>query len=135
MVKASRLLLVSVLLAIATGAQAQNVTSAVLGTVNDPSGAPVPGAEIQLISQTTSSLLSANTNTLGLFRFPIVQPGRYKLTIKANGFKSYTQADIELTASETRGLRRTCCAQSAPGDGTSQNARPSQSYQSGTLAG
>ena len=30
---------------------------------------------------------------------------------------------------------RTCWAHSAPGDGTSQNAWPSQSYQSGTLAG
>ena len=39
-----------------------------------------------------------------------------------------------LTDSDTRGLRRTYSAHSAAGDGTSQKARPSQSYQSGTLA-
>lgn len=80
---------------------AQTVTSSLLGTVNDASGLAVPGAEVRLSSQTTSGVLTTNTNTLGLFRFPVVQPDTYRLTIAASGFKNLTLSDIELTASET----------------------------------
>ncbi len=89
---------------LAAAAAAQTVTSSLLGTVNDPSGSPVPNAEVRLASQTISSNLATTSNTLGLFRFPVVQPGRYRLSIAAPGFKAFSLADIELTSSETRDL-------------------------------
>src|SRR5579885_3463621 len=89
---------------LAASAAAQTVTGSLLGTVNDPSGSPVPNAEVRLASQTTSSSVATTSNPLGLFRFPVVQPGRYRLSIAAPGFKAFSLADIELTSSETRDL-------------------------------
>jgi len=77
------------ILLLAVCAFAQSVTSSLLGTAQDPSGSPVPNAEVQLVSQTTGEQLTVKTNTEGLFRFPVVEPDRYRLTIKANGFKAY----------------------------------------------
>ncbi|HTS30855.1 MAG TPA: carboxypeptidase regulatory-like domain-containing protein [Bryobacteraceae bacterium] len=94
------------LLALAGGAMAQNVSSSLIGTVNDPSGAPVMGAEAQLVSQTTGGVFTAKSNSLGLFRFPILQPDRYNLSVQSAGFKTYVQNEIEVTASETRDLGR-----------------------------
>lgn len=104
MVKRSLTSFLACLLAFAGSAAAQNVSSSLLGTVNDPSGAPVLGAEVQLVSQTTGGVLTASSNSLGLFRFPIVQPDRYKLTVQASGFKTYVQSDLQLSANETRDL-------------------------------
>ena len=99
------ILLLSILL-FASSALAQNVSSSLLGTVNDPSGAPVVGAEALLVSQTTGGSMNVKTNSLGLFRFPIVQPDRYKLTVTAAGFKTYVQSEIQVATSETRDLGR-----------------------------
>jgi hypothetical protein len=55
-----------------------------LGTVNDPSGAPVPGA---------------TTNGDGLFRFPVLPAGHYSLSIQTSGFKVYNEQGIELSSS------------------------------------
>src|SRR5258706_14621890 len=106
MMNRSHFAVVAVLLAFAATSGAQTVTIALSGTVIDPSGAPVPGADLQLVSQTTHSTLTAKTNSVGLFRFPLVQPGRYELTIQASGFKNYVESDIDLTSSETRDLGR-----------------------------
>ena len=94
------------LLALAGSAAAQNVSSSLLGTINDPSGAPVVGAQIQLLSQTTGEALTADTNGQGLFRFPIVLPDRYRLSVQAPGFKTYVQSEIQVATSETRDLGR-----------------------------
>src|SRR5579885_1052844 len=72
---------------LAASAAAQTGTGSLLGSVNDPSGSPVPNAEVRLASQTTSSSVATTSNPLGLFRFPVVQPGRYRLSIAAPGFK------------------------------------------------
>jgi Carboxypeptidase regulatory-like domain len=85
---------------------AQNISGALLGTVTDPSGSPVPTAAVELTSQTTGEHMSAASNPEGLFRFPIVPPDRYQLTIRANGFKAHAVADIELASSETRDMGR-----------------------------
>jgi hypothetical protein len=92
------------LLALVTILSAQTVSSSLLGTVNDPSGSPVPNADIELTSKTTGEHLAARTNSDGLFRFPVVEPDRYRLSIRANGFKAYSLEQIQLASSETRDL-------------------------------
>src|SRR5579863_1060295 len=85
---------------------AQTVSSSLLGTVDDPSGSAVPNADVQLTSQTTGEQFTVKSNSGGLFRFPIVQPDRYRLSVRANGFKVYTLGDIDVASSETRDLGR-----------------------------
>ena len=61
-------------------------TGALTVTVTDPSGAVVPGASITLTSSTGVSR-TETTDAAGEFTFNLLQPGDYKLSISAAGFK------------------------------------------------
>src|SRR6266699_5372117 len=73
-------------------------SSAIDGSVSDQSGAAVAGANVVLTGADTGVAHSAVTNAEGYFRFPSLAPGKYKLTVTAQGFSSVTQENIELTA-------------------------------------
>src|SRR5262245_1609435 len=64
----------------------QNVSSSVLATVVDPSGAPIPGAECTLTNQGTGVLANVKADGQGACIFNIVQGGTYSLTVKVSGF-------------------------------------------------
>jgi hypothetical protein len=82
----------------------QNVSSAVQGTVVDSTNAVVVGAQVLVVNQNTATERNVVTSEKGLFRVPQLLPGTYKVTIKAQGFKAYTQKDVVLVGSETRDL-------------------------------
>jgi hypothetical protein len=84
----------------------QTVSNSLLGTLTDPANAVVPGAEVQLTDQATGAVRSTQSNSVGLFRFPSLPPGLYTIAVKSLGFKIYEQKQINLSASETRGLGR-----------------------------
>jgi Carboxypeptidase regulatory-like domain len=67
------------------------VTGDIAGTVTDPSGAVVLGAEVTLKSATEGTTVTTTTNATGGFRFALLKPSEYKLTIAQKGFKSVTQ--------------------------------------------
>src|ERR1051326_6250783 len=106
MLKAKRVFFAFCLLLFCASLTAQTVTSSLLGTVNDPTASSVPGAEVQLVNESTKAVLTTQTNVDGIFRFPTLLAGRYTLKIQANGFKSYTQTEIDLSSSETRDVGR-----------------------------
>ena len=66
---------------------AQSETATVSGQVVDPSGLNITGAQVKLvdIDRDTSTLVTSN-NT-GLYTFPSVRPGRYRMEVIAAGFK------------------------------------------------
>ncbi len=73
---------------------AQTVTGSLVGTVVDPAGSVVPGAPIQLTNQGTAAVLTATTDSEGLFRFPNLTPATYTVTVQATGFKTRVERDI-----------------------------------------
>ncbi len=85
---------------------AQTVTGNLLGTITDPGDASVPGVQADLKDTATGATRTATSGTEGIFRFTNLAPGTYNLTVKASGFKSYTQEGIKITANETRDLGR-----------------------------
>src|SRR5690349_968474 len=86
---------------------AQSTTGSLVGTVADPGDAAVPGARVELKNDATGVVVSTTTGPEGIFRFNSLAPATYTLTIKAaTGFKTYTQADLEVTANEVRDLGR-----------------------------
>jgi hypothetical protein len=93
-----------VLLAACLLMRAQNVSSSVKGTVTDPSGAVVAGANCALINDATGQSTTAPTQSDGGFVFATVLPGSYKLTVTATGFKALTVEKIQVTAAELRTL-------------------------------
>ncbi len=76
--------------------------SAIEGTVTDSSGAVVPDAKVTLTNVDTGISTSVQSNGEGLFRFPSLPPGRYKVTTTKQGFATTTQENIVLLAEEIR---------------------------------
>ncbi len=68
---------------------AQGTTSRVLGVVQDPTGAAVPGATVQLINEATRTTFTTKTSETGAYVFEAVQSGRYTVIVEAAGFKRF----------------------------------------------
>jgi hypothetical protein len=74
-------------------AGAQSLTSGdIAGTVTDPTGAVVNSATVTLTNKETGSVQSNKTNTQGLYRFPLLSPGDYSVSVSAPGFQPVKQS-------------------------------------------
>jgi hypothetical protein len=78
------LLLVSL---IASFASAQSETATLSGQVVDPSGLNITGAQVKLVDIDRDASTSVTTNNTGLYTFPSVRPGRYRMEVVVAGFK------------------------------------------------
>ena len=96
--------IVTLLVCTAFLAFSQNVSSSVLTTIVDPSGAPIPGAECTLINQATTTAATVKSDNQGACVFTIVQGGTYDLTVKSTGFKTLNTKNVFVTSGETRTL-------------------------------
>jgi hypothetical protein len=73
----------------ASQAWAQSVVSGEIdGTVTDPTGAAVPNAKVNLSSADTGFNESTTSGPGGEFRFALVKPGSYTLTVTVSGFNT-----------------------------------------------
>jgi hypothetical protein len=97
-------------LVIAPQLRAQVVTSSIVGTVVDPTGAAVPNAKVTLTNVATNEVRTATTGSSGIFRFPELLAGTYSVTVTASGFKTYTTTNVEVTASSSRDLGKIALA-------------------------
>src|SRR6266550_1098445 len=84
---ASLFLLMSVLVLAAFTAAAQETTGSLIGTVVDPNGAIVAGANVTLTNTATGSSQTKQTSSDGNFEFAKLAPGDYTVTVEATGFK------------------------------------------------
>src|ERR1039458_6807831 len=66
---------------------AQSETATVSGQVVDPSGLNITGAQVKLVDIDRDTTTSVTTNATGLYTFPSVRPGRYRMAVMAQGFK------------------------------------------------
>jgi Carboxypeptidase regulatory-like domain/TonB dependent receptor-like, beta-barrel len=73
-------------------AWAQSIISGeVTGVVTDSAGAIVPNATVTLTSKEMGTTQTVTTNTAGGFRFPLLRPGVYTVSVKATGFSIATE--------------------------------------------
>ncbi len=84
----------------------QGLTGSISGTVADPSGSPIAGAEITLTNAGTGQARNAQSDATGSFVFTQLLPATYNLAVTSRGFKRYEQTEIVLTATERVVLRR-----------------------------
>jgi len=81
----------------------QAVSGTLLGTVQDSSGATVAKASITATETATGTVYQSVTNDAGNFTIPSLAPGRYTVTVSAQGFKKVTHENIDvLLNSSTR---------------------------------
>lgn len=86
-------------LAFAPVALAQTVsatTGALNGKVTDNTGAVLPGVTVTVSSPALMGTRMAVTSDLGLYRFPAVPPGEYKVVFELAGFSTVTRDAIRV---------------------------------------
>lgn len=64
----------------------------VVGLVKDPSQSPVPGATVEIRSQSTNVARQTTTSDSGEFNFVSLPPDQYSLTVRHEGFKEITRS-------------------------------------------
>jgi len=80
-------------------------TGAISGIVSDPSGAPVPSAEIRVArAGGGATVRNLSTGPDGLFDAALIPPNIYTITAKATGFADARIENVEVVVSETTRL-------------------------------
>ena len=79
---------------------AQTSKGFVVGTITDPNGAAVTGANVKITNSATGVARDTPTQDDGSYRFDAVDPGNYKLEVTASGFKTATR-DVVVAAAQT----------------------------------
>ena len=94
-----RLLLALAVLAVSL--LAQSFTATVTGTIQDSSGAVVPGATVKATNTGTNLTQTIPSGTDGIYRFAALPPGTYRLEVAAVGFKKSIQDGITLQVQQS----------------------------------
>ena len=74
------------------------------GTVSDPSGGVIVGADVKLVAVETGLSEEGHTNSKGYYRVSGLPVGGYMVTITSAGFKTQVIEDIILRVGQTRTL-------------------------------
>lgn len=90
------------LLAAALPAFAQVDRAVLEGTVSDPSGSVIIGANVKVVAVDTGLNQEQQTNSKGYYRFPGLAVGRYTVTTGGKGFRSKQVEDVVLRVGQTR---------------------------------
>jgi hypothetical protein len=78
----------------------QNVNGSISGTVTDPTGAVIPGAQLTLTAKGTAAVAKFTSGPDGLYSFQNLEEGTYSLNVSAKGFKDYLQTGIVVQLSQ-----------------------------------
>ncbi|NWG14292.1 MAG: TonB-dependent receptor [Acidobacteria bacterium] len=79
---------------------AQEYRASINGTVTDPSGAAIPGAQIKVTSEERNVSFSTISNPEGAYLVPFLQPGYYRVEAELPGFRRYVRSGIELRVND-----------------------------------
>src|SRR6266576_1310271 len=94
-------LLLFLALVCATMARAQVNTATLSGTVSDPHGVPVEGAQVTLTNASTDAQRTAATDDVGSYNLVGLQPGQYKMTVDGGpNLAIYENPSMVLTVGE-----------------------------------
>jgi TonB family protein len=83
----------------AVRAAGKSATGNIYGTIHDPSGAVIPGANVTLINMELKYKIVGHSGEDGAFEFRAIPAGRYRFEITSPGFAYTKGADFELKPS------------------------------------
>ena len=92
-----------VVLALAAPAfgQSQSINGTIEGTIVDDQGGVLPGVAVTVTNIDTGDTRTVVTNESGLYRAPLLPLGTYRVSAELQGFRTYEQTGIVLTAGRT----------------------------------
>src|SRR5579864_2933685 len=82
-------------------AWSQEVTAAIVGTVADPSGAPIKGAKVTATDTERGTPYLGETNDSGAYNINRIPVGTYELKVSAAGFQTAVHAAFTLVLNQT----------------------------------
>jgi hypothetical protein len=85
-------------------AHAQVTGATLSGTVTDPSGAVVSGADVSIKNNATGDSRAVTSDSAGLFNAPNLTPGVYEVRISAKGFATAVQSGLTLSVGQSQSL-------------------------------
>src|SRR5690242_198419 len=86
-------------LSLCSPAWAQFQAGSVFGVIRDQSQAPVPGAVVEVRSESTNTARQLTTASGGEYNFVSLPPGKYRISVRHEGFREQTQeVDVSVGA-------------------------------------
>ncbi len=90
-------LLAALALTSASAIHAQYENGSVVGTIKDPSGAPVPHAKVKVTNTATGANVDAETNETGEYDVPQLRVGVYTVVATASGFSDAVAKNVTVS--------------------------------------
>src|ERR1700691_741847 len=91
-------------LSISSTANAQVTGATLSGTVTDPSGSVIAGAEVAIKNLGTGIVRTVTTDSAGLYSAPNLIPGSYEVAVTASGFSRAVQTNLTLSVGQEQSL-------------------------------
>src|SRR6266566_9998119 len=86
------------LIVVSTTAFSQTVQ--ITSLVSDPTGTAVPKAQVTVTNSETGIRHASSTNAQDYYTVPLLNPGRYELSVQKTGFKAVTRPEIKLDVAQ-----------------------------------
>ncbi len=86
---------------VVAGAAAAQSTGAIQGTITDATGGVIPNASITISNQATGESRTVASDNAGLYSLPSLQPGSYKVVVKATGLESQIANGLTVAVGST----------------------------------
>ncbi len=80
---------------------AQSERGNITGTITDPTGASIGGADLTIVNRDTGATARVVSTPAGDYNVPNLLPGVYRIEIAAAGFKRFVQQNVTVSASTT----------------------------------
>src|SRR3989304_2924645 len=80
--------------------QAQGVAGAIQGTVQDSSGAVIPGATVTATNAETGLKRSVASSSVGFYLLSNLPPGRYRVEVQLSGFQTAVHGEVSLAVGQ-----------------------------------
>jgi hypothetical protein len=80
---------------------AQAATGSIIGRVSDPTGAAVPGVQIEARDPAKGTSTRGVTDEQGIYRLLYLPPAQYDITYTASGFQTVERKEIGLRSNDT----------------------------------
>ncbi len=97
-------LCVALVLMTSAKAYGQGNTATIRGTIQDSSGAVLPGATVTITNTGTKAVSTTVSDSRGQYILSGLFPGAYDLKVELSGFKSYEQKAVTLSPTDQRGI-------------------------------
>jgi len=97
-------LMLAITFVLAATAFGQSSQGAMGGTVTDPTGAVVPGAQVVVVNAATGAKSQTVSTSAGNYKFTELSVGAYTVTTTAPGFASAVDTGVQVTINSTTAL-------------------------------